>query len=523
MNQSIRAEALNAGKMPALPADAAAVILLRHNTNPDNPEVFWVKRSLKLVFLGGFYAFPGGKAERSDAETPVASSADDPDRSAMISCAAREMFEETGVLLARGAETLTIGQRASVLDDLESGRMSWPELLSHYGLKLDANDFTFVGRWVTPPFAPKRFDTWFFLVNCPPKQEPQVTGDGELESGEWISAREAYEKWQRNDGLAAPPVLHALKTLAGGLTGDLVERFLSEPEAHRNPTRKIEFRPGYICFPLRTPTKPPATHTNCYLIYTSTDILVIDPGSPYEDEQQTLAEAIDRLIAGRRLVREIMLTHAHPDHVAGVDALNNFLEIRRGYRVPVGAHQQTAEALKPRLTVDWFIADNQTFTLSGNPPITIRALHTPGHARGHLCFHDERRGVLLSGDNVVGFGSVLIDPADGNMSQYLDSLRRMRALPNVTVLLPGHGPAVANPYEKLDEYIRHRLEREANILNAVSEGASTAAEIVARVYTDVAPKALAMAERAVLAHLAKLVADGLVKQADGQYSVAQPV
>ncbi len=120
---------------PVTPKDAAAVILLRHKTNPEIPEVFWVKRSPKLVFLGGFHAFPGGKAESSDGEAPVANSEDDRERAAMISCAAREMFEETGVLLARGAETLTVGQRTSVLDDLESGRMSWPELLSHYGLK----------------------------------------------------------------------------------------------------------------------------------------------------------------------------------------------------------------------------------------------------------------------------------------------------------------------------------------------------------------------------------------------------
>jgi ribonuclease/clavin/mitogillin len=510
MNQSIRAQALNAGKMPALPA--AAVILLRHNTNPDNPEVFWAKRSPKLVFLGGFYAFPGGKAETSDAEAPVGNSANDPERAAMISCAAREMFEETGVLLARGAETLTIGQRNSLLDDLESTRMSWPELLSHYGLHLDANDFTFVGRWVTPPFAPRRFDTLFFLVKCPSKQEPHVTGEGELESGEWNGAREAYENWQRNEVLAAPPVLHALKTLAGGLTEDLVERFLSEPQAHRQPTRKIEFRPNYICFPLRTPTKPPATHTNCYLIYTSSEILVIDPGSPYEDEQQALAEAADELIAGGRSVREIVLTHVHPDHVAGVNALNDHLETKYGSRVPVAAHRQTAESLKHQFPVDRFIEDDEVLTLEGEPSINLRAMHTPGHARGHLCFHDEQNGALISGDNVVGFGSVLIDPADGNMAEYLASLHRMRALPNVTVLLPGHGPAVANPYEKLDEYIRHRLEREANILNAVREGASTPAEVVARVYTDVSPKAHAMAERAVLAHLAKLEADGLVKR-----------
>lgn len=505
----------------AQPKDAAAVILLRHNTNPENPEVFWVKRSLKLVFLGGFYAFPGGKAESSDAAAPVANSTDDADRAAMISCAAREMFEETGVLLARGAETLTVGQRASLLDDLESGRMSWPDLLKHYDLHLDANDFTFVGRWVTPPFAPKRFDTWFFLVNCPPKQEPKVTGDGELESGEWINAREAYAKWEHNEVLAAPPVLHALKTLGGGLTDDLVERFLSEPQAHRHPTRKIEFRPNYICFPVRTPTKPPATHTNCYLIYTSREILVIDPGSPYEDEQQALAEAIDELIAGGRSVREIVLTHVHPDHVAGVNALNDHLETNHGTRVPVAAHRQTAESLKHQFSVDRFIEDDEVLTLEGVSPIRLRALHTPGHARGHLCFHDEQNGVLISGDNVAGFGSVLIDPADGNMADYLESLRRMRALPNVTVLLPGHGPAVANPYEKLDQYIAHRLEREANILDAVREGASTPTDIVARVYTDVSPKAMAMAERAVLAHLEKLVADGSVEGDQDKFSPRQ--
>src|SRR5262245_30802046 len=124
------------------PKDAAAVILLRHHTDPNNPEVFWVKRSTKLVFLGGFYAFPGGQAEPADGEAPIENCGDHRERASMISCAAREMFEETGVLLAHGAETLTIGQRSSLLDDLESKRMTWPELLKHFGLHLDADDFT---------------------------------------------------------------------------------------------------------------------------------------------------------------------------------------------------------------------------------------------------------------------------------------------------------------------------------------------------------------------------------------------
>ena len=440
----------------------------------------------------------------------------------MISCAARELFEEVGVLLARGSRTLTTGQLASLLDDLESKRMSWPELLRHYGLHLDASDFTFVGRWVTPPFAPRRFDTWFFLVSSPPKQEPRVTPDSELESGEWITAREAHAKWERSEVIAVPPVLHALETLAGGLSDDLVERFLSVPEAHREPTRRIEFHPNYICFPVRTPTKPPATHTNCYLIYNSNEILVIDPGSPYGDEQAALAKCVDSFVTGARTVREILLTHVHPDHVAGVNALNDHLEKAQGARVPVAAHRVTAESLQNQVSVDRFIEDTEVLELNGEPAIKLRALDTPGHARGHLCFHDERTGALISGDNIVGYGSVLIDPPEGNMRDYLASLARMRALPQLSVLFGGHGPAIANPYEKIDEYIAHRRQREELILAAVREGASTPKEIVARVYTDVSPKAHAMAERAVLAHLEKLIADGLVsEQTDGEYLATQ--
>lgn len=137
-------------------------------------------------------------------------------------------------------------------------------------------------------------------------------------------------------------------------------------------------------------------------------------------------------------------------------------------------------------------------------------MHTPGHALGHLCFHDEARGVLLTGDNIVGVGSVLIDPPQGNMRVYLDSLRRMGSLSNLSVLMGGHGPAVATPYQKIDEYISHRLEREKNILEAVRAGITDPKEIVARVYTDVSPKAYAMAERAVLAHLEKLREEGRI-------------
>jgi glyoxylase-like metal-dependent hydrolase (beta-lactamase superfamily II) len=391
--------------------------------------------------------------------------------------------------------------------------VSFPALLDHYGLHLDARDFTFAGRWVTPPFSPRRFDTWFFLVNCPPRQEPHVA-EGELESGEWISPQSAYERWQRSEILGAPPVLHALKTLAGGLTDELVERFLSVPEAHGEPVRRIEFRPGFICFPLRTPTKPPATHTNCYIIHTPREMILIDPASPYEDEQSALAACVDELVSEGRTVREIILTHFHPDHVGGVNALSAHL----AGRVPVAAHALTAEPLRDTVRVDRLIEDNDLIELEGEPPLALRALHTPGHTRGHLCFYEERTGALLTGDNIVGLGSVLIDPPEGNMRDYLASLERLRALPNLSVLFGAHGPAVAGARARIEEYIAHRLEREANILTAVRQGAATPKEIVARVYTDVHPKAHAMAERAVIAHLDKLEAENLVTRlTDGRY------
>ncbi|HEY0006884.1 MAG TPA: MBL fold metallo-hydrolase [Pyrinomonadaceae bacterium] len=496
----------------ARPKDAAAVILLREETDTANPQVYWVRRSEKLAFLGGFHAFPGGQRDLADAEARV-ENCEEAETSAMIACAARELFEELGVLVARGAQTLTKGQRASLLDDLESGRMSFAELRDHYGLCLDASDWTFAGRWVTPPFSPRRFDTWFFIVRCPSKQEPRLVEDGELDAGEWIEAREAYARWQRSEVLTAPPVLHALKMLSHGLDENLVQRLLSVPQARSEPVRRIEFRPGFICFPVRTPTRPPATHTNCYIVGGS-ELLIIDPASPYEEEQAALALCVDELLAEGRSVREIILTHLHPDHTGGVKALSEHL----GGRLRVAAHRLTAEALAGQVRVERLIEDEELIELEGEPHLTLRALHTPGHARGHLCFYEERTGALITGDNIVGLGSVLIDPPEGNMRDYLASLERLRALPHLTVLFGAHGPAVGSPRAKIEEYIAHRLERETNILAAVREGASTPAEIVARVYTDVSPKAHAMAERAVLAHLEKLEADNLVQRdSEGRY------
>src|SRR2546421_5644891 len=134
-------------------------------------------------------------------------------------------------------------------------------------------------------------------------------------------------------------------------------------------------------------------------------------------------------------------------------------------------------------------------------------MHTPGHARGHVCIFEEKNGSLITGDLMAGLGTIVIDPPEGHMATYLDSLNRMHALP-VTALFPAHGSVMANAKAKIREYLDHRMEREKKILAAWQRGHQQASAIVKDVYTDVPPAMHGLAERSVIAHLEKLREEG---------------
>jgi glyoxylase-like metal-dependent hydrolase (beta-lactamase superfamily II)/8-oxo-dGTP pyrophosphatase MutT (NUDIX family) len=499
-----------------VPKDAAALILLR---DPSDPQVFWVKRSHKLSFMGGWQAFPGGQREPGDDAAPVRG-CENAEAAALRICAIREVFEETGLLIARGVERLTQAELASWREALSNNQLSFAELISQAGLEIAAEMLLEAPRWVTPPPSPKRFNTHFFAAWVPVCADgPQQAGplSGELSDCAWLRPAEAVAQWQSGAVLAAPPViLPILEMYTGGIAG-FAERLQRWVEAQEDMHRFIEPCRGFLMFPVRTPTQPPATHTNCYVVG-GAEVVIIDPGSPYPEEQARLDGLLDAVLAQGRRLREILITHLHPDHIGGVN------HVAQKYGLPVATHRLTAAAIAAQVSVDRFIEDDELTELDGGqfaPGLSwrLRALWSPGHARGHLSFYEERTGCLITGDCIVGLGTVVIAPPEGNMCSYLESLERMLQLPKLTALFPAHGPAVADARAKIEEYIQHRHDREAMIVSALVAAPLTIPEIVQRIYTDIPVSRHPLAELSVLAHLEKLEAEGRVQQQAGQYAI----
>ncbi len=495
-------------KPPVTPKDAAAMILLR---DPSDPKVFWVKRAKTLAFMANFHAFPGGQRDAADAEIPILNAENHPDAQMRVT-AIREIFEETGILIARGVENLSAERRAAMRDELHSDQASFKELLESEGLTLDASLVIEAPRWVTPATSHRRYNTRFFSAWLPEGQETEII-PGELEWGEWLRPKEALQKWIDGDCVIVTPIFCAIQALAEGVE-DFAERMLSVSQEERDHLeRRVQFRYGVFLCPLRTPTIPPATHTNCYLVG-GDEMVVIDPGSPYPDQQAVLDHVVSRFIEQGKRFREIIITHLHPDHIGGVTHLSE------KFNLPVAAHRLTAEAISGEVRVDRFIEDGEVIEVSEASTglnWRLRAMWTPGHARGHLSFYEERTGSLLTGDCVVGFGTVVIAPPEGNMNDYIASLRRYLELPRLTALMPGHGTVVADARGRIEDYIAHRYDREAQIVKAVGAGASAIPQIVKEIYTDV-PEALhQLAELSVLAHLEKLEAEGRVARSANEF------
>lgn len=260
----------------------------------------------------------------------------------------------------------------------------------------------------------------------------------------------------------------------------------------------VPVAPGIRVLALRTPTLPPAAHTNVYLVGPEDGpVAVVDPGSPYTDQQAILDGVL-----GQIPIELVVLTHHHGDHVGGAVALAD------RWGVPIAAHPATARRLEGVVPVTRALAD-------GEVVYGALAIHTPGHAEGHLCF--ELGGATIAGDMVAGLGTILIDPSEGDMALYFASLERLLERPN-GVLLPAHGPSIPDGHGKLREYLAHRKMREARVVEALSEAPVTTAALVATVYDDTPKLFWPLAERSLLAHLTKLVREGRAQNVGERWS-----
>ncbi len=251
---------------------------------------------------------------------------------------------------------------------------------------------------------------------------------------------------------------------------------------------------GVVRIALRTPTLPPATHTNSYLVGTSA-FYVVEPASPWPEEQSRLHAAVRARVArGDRLVAAIV-THHHHDHVGGARAFCD------AFDVPLLAHPATRDRLRVRVDAT---LDEGARLDPALADLDIAVLHTPGHAPGHLCLYARAHGWAVVGDMVASEGTILIDPEDGgDMSDYLAELGRLASL-RPARLLPAHGAPIDDAVARLEYYVAHRLAREARVLDAVGAQPTTLVDVVAGAYADTpnAPHLLAM--RSAAAHLERL-------------------
>jgi ribonuclease/clavin/mitogillin len=232
-------------------------------------------------------------------------------------------------------------------------------------------------------------------------------------------------------------------------------------------------------------------------------VVIVDPGSPNSEELVGLDRVVEEALRPGGRVLAVLLTHRHRDHVAGVEV------VRDRYRAPVWAHHLVGD----RVWLDRELHEGEVIELSGRHPRRLRVLETPGHSRSHLAFLEETSGTLIAGDLVSGLGTVVIDPPEGNLRDYLASLERVRGL-GLRSLVPGHGPPNRGVDATLDALIRHRQMRESRVLRALEAGAMTEEALRDEAYADTPGADPALALRTLRAHLEKLEAEARVRRTE---------
>jgi glyoxylase-like metal-dependent hydrolase (beta-lactamase superfamily II)/8-oxo-dGTP pyrophosphatase MutT (NUDIX family) len=531
---------------------AATVVVVRRGDA--GMQVLLMRRAPRAGDIhSGACVFPGGLLDAADAEGgALCSGLDDAQASARLGlpsgglaywfAALRECFEEAGLLYAAAQDrshldAAQLAQIGTQRDALNRRELTMASICQRFGIHLAADRIAYLDHWLTPPGVPKRYDTRFFVAEAP---ELQVASqdDHETDAQLWLTPAEGLER--RKELKLAPPtwkilellqrlgnvdavLAHAralaevpciMPRLASGAKGlrpvmpdepAYAEIGRVDPDGHGHasydlaPASPLRLSPRLIRITADNGSLMTGPGTNCYLVGGGerNEWAAIDPGPPSSAHVQAILDAAPGPI------RWIFVTHTHKDHSPAAQELK-----RRTGAALHGMAALHAEWQDTDFVPDVPLRGGEVLRLPGDS--TLRVIHTPGHAGNHLCYQLDEERMLFTGDHVMQGSTVVINPPDGDMGAYIQSLRELMQL-DLDWLAPGHGFLMPQPRRAMQAIVDHRLRREAKVLKAFAGRSPHSTEqLLATVYDDVPAPLQAMARRSLFAHLLKLRDDGVV-------------
>ena len=500
--------------------------------------------------LAGACIFPGGALHVADrAAHGFCAGLDDATASRRLGvehggldyyvAALRECFEECGLLHAVASDggalaPAQLAELAPLRVALLRGALDLAAICARLDLRLQPSALQYFAHWLTPPGAPKRFDTRFFVAMAPPGQDPSPDRTETVECL-WRTPAAALDpsdalvlaqptrrtlEWLGTHGTAravldaaahsgaVPRIMPRIAVGAQGrraiLPDDPAWHEVGKLDPEGYGDRRYDLHPGVVVElspRLRRVTAPNGNvmtgpGTNSYFIGggPANEWALLDPGPADAAHVQALLAALP----GR--LRWILVTHTHPDHSPATAALR----AATGAEV-LGMTPRHAEWNDTGFVPDVALRGGEVLRLPGGT--TLRVIHTPGHASNHLCYELPEERLLFSGDHLTQHATVVINPPDGDMRAYLESLRALEAL-DVDWIAPGHGFLMSEPRAVIRRVVEHRLRREARVLAALQATPQTLEALVTKCYADVTPQLHAVAARSLLAHLLKLAGEG---------------
>lgn len=541
------------------PRAAATLVVVRDA--PGGLQVLLLCRAERGDHNSGAWVFPGGTVDKTDAQwRGLCDGDDDAAMSRKLALpsggldyaitAIRECFEECGLLFARRGGAL-VGADAARLAPwrapLNAGERSLGEFCAEEGLTLAVDELAYFSHWLTPLGRAKRYDTRFFVAVAPAGQTAQHDGT-EMVGMHWLrpadalarsdslklmgptratlsaigafdssAALMAYARGPRTVSLINPRIGAGSQGLRPVMPHEhaWAEMGRIDPLGHGTasyeivPGRSVKLSPHVIRVTAPNPSVMTGPGTNTYLVGggPSNEWAVVDPGPDLPEH----VEAV--LHAAPGPIRWILATHTHHDHSPASVPLKQHTHATVMGRLAVHPHKQDGSFAPDRV-----LEHGERLAIA--PGVTLRVLHTPGHASNHLCYLLEEEKTLFTGDHIMQASTVVINPPDGDMAAYLHTLRALLD-EDIEWLAPGHGFLMAQPRKAVQAVIEHRLKREAKVVAVLREhGPATLEQLLPHAYDDVDPRMLPVAARSLLAHLGKLRSDGRADDRAGQWVLA---